>query len=159
MGKTLVMESIVNFSIGQRVPVIFRNVNYCSIRNRIGTNKKGEVVVVEPEIILIGNHSSWDKILDYLTIEQQIIWQNFSPFLFSILHEIGHSQTLRGLKYREIIKEKEEIIANSKSAFEMNKKYREVEDEKSADQWATDWVVNNLTLAKKLDVEIRKYYK
>jgi hypothetical protein len=159
MGKTLVMESIVSLSIGQRIPVIFRNVKYCSIKNSVGVNEKGEVVVVEPKIILIGNHSSWENILDYLTVEQQMIWQNFSPLLFCILHEVGHSQTLRGLKYREIIKEKEEIVANSKSAFEMNKKYREVEDEKRADQWATEWVVNNLALAKKLDKQIRKYYK
>ena len=159
MGKTLVMESIVNFSIGQRVPVIFRNVDYCRIRTRVGVNKKGEVVVVEPKTILIGNHSSWDNILDYLTIEQQIIWKNFSPFLFCILHEIGHSQTMRGLKYREIVKEKREIVANSKSISEMNKKYRKVEDEKRADQWATEWVVNNLALAKKLNEQIRKYYK
>lgn len=159
MGKKLVMESIVELSIGQRIPVIFRNVEYCSIKQTVGMTEKGEVVVVEPNFILIGNHSSWENMFDYLTIEQQIIWKNFSPFLFCILHEIGHSQTMRGLKYREIIKEKTEIVANSKSIFEMNKKYREVEDEKRADQWATNWVVNHLTLAKKLDKEIRKYYK
>ena len=160
MSKTVVFESISKFAIGKVIPVYFRNYNYCRLRTMISIDKESRLVSeVVPDTIIIGNQTSWKYIFDYLTEEQKKVWKKYSPFLFSILHEIGHSQTLEGLNYEKIKNEKKSISIFSADEKEVSTKYRKIEDEARADQWATEWVINNSELAKGLDKQIRKYYK
>ena len=160
MSKTVVFESISKFAIGKVIPVYFRNYNYCRLRTMISIDKESRLVSeVIPDTIIIGNQTSWKYIFNYLTEEQKKVWEKYSPFLFSILHEIGHSQTLEGLNYEKIKNEKKSISIFSADEEEVSIKYRKIEDEARADQWATEWVINNSELAKGLDKQIRKYYK
>jgi len=164
MGKLNLFQEIVRVAYGKPIPVFFRNFDYCQTKNQIMVIPwgplQGRIAQSIPLNIIVGNQNTWDRIFDFLLPEQKEIWKNHHPQLFSVLHEIGHCMTHRGLNYNKMQKEYAQVQRlASFSPYLANDQYRKIESEKLSDEWATEWVKNNPELAEKFSKELQKYYK
>lgn len=157
MGKTADFEKIITVVNGSRIPVYFRNRGYSTIRMSY-YGQRDNIISAEGESICIGNLGSGDNILPYMTAEQQEIWSQYSEHLFSILHEIGHIHSAKGLNWTVDNKAKKELHVKFRTQDTVNRAYRQLDSESRADAWATEWVQNNTDMAKEFDKMIRKYY-
>lgn len=154
------MSDIIKIITGWDLPVSFTHDECCTIFSTYYPDSAGVINRIVPTSIKFSYKMSyWDDIYNYLTPEQKIVWANYNPYLFSILHEIGHVYTLVGTNYKKNKMEKDNVRKVSKNYAEICANYRKLKVEALADQWATDWVLDHTDLARALSDKITKEYK
>lgn len=152
-------QDIIQIVTGWTIPISFTHDECCTLRYT--STMRGDIVrKVEPiKFIFSYKMNYWDDIYNYLTPEQQKVWTSYHPYLFSILHEIGHIYTLVGVDYKEHSTQKKNIRNVAKNYADICARYRKLKVEALADQWATDWVLDHTDLAQALSDKITKEYK
>lgn len=70
----------------------------------------------------------------------------YHPDLVSVLHEVGHLNTLMGVNYRKYKRDLAKI-SNKKNIYRL---YRELLPELLADEWAVNWLKENKEMAKEI---------
>jgi hypothetical protein len=154
------MSDIIKIITGWDIPVSFTHREVCTIYSTYYPDSTGKLKRVKPESITFSfKMNYWPEIYDYLTSSQKEVWANYNPYLFSILHEIGHVHTLVGMNWAKNQEDKANVRKISKSYEEVCANYRKLEAESRADTWATDWVIEHSDLARALSDKITKEFK
>lgn len=152
-------QDIIQIITGWTIPVSFTHADCCTVYHT--STVRGDIIrKVEPtKFVFSYKMGYWDDVYNYLTPEQQAIWANYDPHLFSILHEIGHVYTLVGINSKDHTKEKRNVRTNAKSYADVCANYRKVKAEALADQWATDWVLEHTDLARALNTRLLNEFR
>ena len=134
------------------VPVVVgnRRCSAVSLDMRMG-KESGIILFAEPALFTISNECESDKtMIKYMQQDFKSVAELYHPKLVGILHELGHAFTMVGVNYKKVQRQKKYISNNEKYSFEKaNQRYRLLQDESRADQWAINWLIANPELARR----------
>lgn len=143
------------------VPVfVERRFCSCISLNMKMVKETGIISFAEPIKFIISNECESDKVMiNNLKKGMKSIAELYHPKLIGILHEVGHAHTMVGVNYKRVARQKKYIYNHPKYTFDKaNERYRLLEDESRADQWAIDWLVANPELAREWSNELQKEF-
>lgn len=101
---------------------------------------------VEIHYILIGQDNSLEQGIRQSLRSKFLPLLDISFDLFVVLHEIGHTQTVCGLNYDKIQKEKEMFLKHAHYHLKpqtVARRYRQLTQETLADEYAYNWMIKN----------------
>ena len=100
-------------------------------------------------------HDVWADLFSKNFIEHCAIATNYSVYLLSLLHEIGHSETVDYFDYDDDTNLRQ--ICNMLEPKEAAPLYFALPMENDATDWAIDFLQKNQISLQKLDSELQKY--
>lgn len=158
--NTKPIEIIINTLLGQIIPVKFHNKIYSAMYYRETLNDKGEIVNLFPVKIVLSESFDANTILRNSLPEKIVsLFDQYHPMLFTVLHEVGHIKTAKGLNKKKINLEYANIN-NCTSVRECNRMYRQITSEYRADRWAYAFALNHPnTCVHFSNLLFRAYYK
>ena len=150
MNKRKVCEEIVNQIYGREfIPVSFSGKASCFVRNGLYINGDGVIKKVVPKkVVLSKDFVGYNFLVDFLSDDYKMVVKKYNPVLISILHEIGHVNTLVGLNNNEIKEEVAGLREFCNDFASLNIAYRQTRAERRADVWMVDWIIDNRDKAK-----------
>jgi len=121
----------------------------CRVSYSYKNDKNGNITNLHNIKFLFPTNFDSTKILDYLDKEKVEIIKTFSVELFIILHEIGHVVCAEGMNSKMKREEMRQVMSIKNFALQ-SKMYRQTTFEKSADNWAINWMVTHPREAKRM---------
>lgn len=105
----------------------------------------GIITSAKPVKFTITDTCESDELMvSYMSKKQKEIAELYHPKLVGILHEIGHAYTMEGTNFKRNKRRKKRIQNDDRVTIKrMHEIYRQIEDEKLADEWAIQWLIDN----------------
>lgn len=140
--RNICEKIVLNFF---NIPVKIEN-RFCScVELSMIMGKSGIILFADPVQITVAISNQSDELMvEYLPKNLKKIAELYHPKLVGILHEIGHAYTMEGTNYKRNKRRKKRIANDSRVTYKrMHEIYRQIEDEKLADEWAIQWLIDN----------------
>jgi len=100
-----------------------------------------------------------ETIFPYMTPTMTGVFKQYNFKLFSILHEVGHYKTFKGISYTAMTKKRDALYArvNSEGAHaEIHRLYRQTTPERRADKWAMNWILKHPKKAREYSNQLNR---
>lgn len=138
-----------------QIPVICEKDRYgCMVSlELIVCRKTGKVKQAIPnKIVYTENIESYNIHLNFLPENLKKVATQYNVKLVSLLHEIGHVKTYKGLVYKR--QQELKVKAQNNNFFNCQTLYRNIPCERRADKWAIDFIIKHPDLCKEWSNEL-----
>jgi len=141
------IENIIENITQERTPIIKTYEDISIVTMRITEVKRGLIKKIEVLSYTISIQDNKQELLNLLSPEHKELFIKYDPKMWEILHEIGHTKTVKGLSNLKFQCEKgsfHNLMESRKIPIdEQQKKYRQLISERRADKWAYNWALKH----------------